>query len=204
MLRPRPRWPPCCPHDGKPFVHATGSMDPSSHFEACFWKRCRRPVHRHWLDATFHRRDGPGAPSGLVSSAGLEVLIGGPDAPTSNPTHHVRHHGSTRSPHRPLQPNARPALAAPDTLATIDMLNTINFAGFPRQRAVYPATAASRYRGPSREVGVEAVAGDGGCTHTTTRAPSPAACQPHEHALPNTRRLHQDVVAGNGPNVTSL
>ncbi|MFO0831746.1 MAG: DUF1501 domain-containing protein [Phycisphaerales bacterium] len=215
--------------DGKLLmVHATGSMDPSrSHFEAQRFMETGRPGDQSlatgWLGRHLATVDAvvPGAPvRGVGLSAGLpKVLVGGPDTlPIANlDTFGIL--GSSSS-----LPARRAALtdmytptpdplhnAALSTLTTIDVLNTINFAGYvPSNGAVYPGTTGFAYAMRTTaaliraQVGVEAVAIDvGGWDLHDNLGPISGSMANLMGALAQTlAAFYQDVIAGGGPGVT--
>ena len=215
--------------DGKLlFVHATGSMDPSrSHFEAQRFMETGKPgdqsIGTGWLGRHLSTVGAmvPGAPlRGVGISAGLQKsLIGGPDTlPISNlDTFGITGTGSTLNARRAAltdlyNPTPDPLhSAALSTLATIDMLNTINFAGYtPANGAVYPGNGGLPYAMKTTaaliraEVGVEAVAIDvgGWDTHDNQGTVAGSMANLMSTLSQTLAAFYQDVVAGNGPNVT--
>jgi uncharacterized protein (DUF1501 family) len=165
------------------FVHAAGSMDPSrSHFDAQRFMEVGKPndvtltsgwLGRHLQSVTPMN---PGAAlRGVGISTGLQrTLVGGPlTLPIPDLDNFGLSGSTTTIPQRSQALHDMYALVADplqssalNTLSTIDLLNTINFAGYvPAGGAVYPAnstgialkTTAALVKA---QVGVEAIAID--------------------------------------------
>ncbi len=215
--------------DGKLlFVHATGSMDPSrSHFEAQRFMETGKPgdqsIGTGWLGRHLSSVGAmvPGAPlRGVGIAAGLQKsLVGAPDTlPISNlDTFGILGSGSTLTARRSAltdmyTPTPDPLhSAALSTLTTIDMLNTINFAGYvPANGAVYPSNTGFSYAMKTTaaliraQVGVEAVAIDvGGWDLHDNLGPITGSMANLMTTLSQTLgAFYRDVIAGNGPNVS--
>lgn len=208
-------------------VHATGSTDPSrSHFDAQRFMEVGKPADptlftgwlgRHLATAPPQR---PGSTvRGIGIGYGLQRTLQG--GPLSLPVPDLDLFGLTGS---ATSVAARAAViqgayalvddplraAAQNTQATIDLLNTINFAGYvPAGGAVYPTgsfgyamkTTAALIKA---DIGVEAIAIDvaGWDTHNSQGSTTGTMATLMTSLGAGLGAFHADIFAGNGRNVT--
>lgn len=209
------------------FVHATGSTDSSrSHFDAQRFMEVGKPadptISTGWLGRHL-ASSAPTDPNALLRAVGIstglqKTLVGGP---LTLPIPNLDNFGLTGAAGTAaarqnaladmyeLVPDPLHA-AALTTIATIDLLNTINFAGYvPAGGAVYPAgNLGTALRSTAAlikaEVGVEAVAIDvqGWDTHTNQGTLTGTMANLMSNLALALGAFYTDMFTGQSPSVT--